>query len=83
MPTLVVRFINAIPYSVALFRGDGVARSSQIAVDMLLSRELSARKIPRRLRDLIYKKDYLIPGQCLHPILQFDSQQIPLGVGGV
>jgi hypothetical protein len=48
-------FTNPLTYSAVLFRADGVARTSQIAADMLGARALSARKIPRRLRERIYE----------------------------
>jgi hypothetical protein len=56
---LVVRFINPLTYSVVLFLADGVARTLQIAADMLGARALSARKIRCRLRQRIYETDRL------------------------
>jgi hypothetical protein len=52
--------INTVTYSAVLFRADFVARSSRIAVDMLLARASSARKIPRRLRHRVYVHDHLV-----------------------
>ena len=55
---LVVVGINTVTYSAVLFRAGCVARTSQIAADMLGARALPARKISRRLRQRIYGMDH-------------------------
>jgi len=56
---LVGHFINPLTYSAVLFRADDVARTSQIATDMVSARTLSARKTHRRLRQRINETTHL------------------------